>query len=95
MDGTAVLHNIPTPSCTLLLLIFTIYKQPGAGCACLPSLSLWRISNVMLTQAQHDADAAELMHALRAAACVAILALSPSERLTKWTALLALLRAFR
>ncbi len=34
----------------------------------------------MLTQAQHDADAAELMHALRAAACIAILALSPSER---------------
>ena len=44
------------------------------------SLSLWRISDVMLTQAKHDADAAELMHALRAAACIAILALSPSAR---------------
>lgn len=34
----------------------------------------------MLTQAKHDADAAELMHALRAAACIAILSLSPSGR---------------
>ncbi len=34
----------------------------------------------MLMQAQHDADAAELVQALRAAACIAMLALSPSER---------------
>jgi len=73
-----VLHNIPTTR-TLLLLILTVYKQ-GAACACLSSLSLWHISNATLTQAQHDADAAELAQALRAAACVAILALSPSER---------------
>ncbi len=34
----------------------------------------------MLAQAQQEADAAALMHALRAAACIAILDLSPSER---------------
>ncbi|KAL0037225.1 hypothetical protein WJX79_007052 [Trebouxia sp. C0005] len=55
----------------------TIVAGPGGA-----TLGLLRRSQLtsLMSQAQHDTNAAELAQALRAAACIAILALSPSER---------------
>ncbi|DBA77663.1 TPA: hypothetical protein ACH3X1_009459 [Trebouxia sp. C0004] len=60
-------------------LNYTATIKAGPGGATLGLLRRSQLTSLM-SQAQHYADAAELAQALRAAACIAILALSPSER---------------